>query len=144
MYTKHEVLTMKKVLMLVLFLFLVALFIAPKGDAVTSGSTNNTGSKAVSGSKTVSQVKASHILVKTKEEAQELKTRIEKGEKFEDLAAKYSECPSGAQGGDLGYFGKGQMVAPFEKAAFEAPVGTVTDPVQTQFGWHLIKVTDKK
>ena len=89
-------------------------------------------------------VRAAHILVKDESEAKELKSRIEKGEKFETLAEKYSLCPSGQRGGDLGYFQKHQMVKPFEDAAFKAEVGEVTDPVQTQFGWHLIKVYDKK
>jgi peptidyl-prolyl cis-trans isomerase C len=53
-------------------------------------------------------------------------------------------CPSGQNGGDLGYFGRGQMVKEFEDAAFATPVNSVSEPVQTQFGWHLIKVIDKK
>lgn len=89
------------------------------------------------------KVRASHILVKTKEEAENLKTEIENGKKFEDIAAMHSLCPSGARGGDLGTFGKGMMVKPFEDAAFGAEVGKVTNPVQTQFGWHLILVTEK-
>lgn len=90
------------------------------------------------------QVRAEHILVNTQEQAQSLKTRIENGESFEDLAKEYSNCPSGRSGGDLGYFTYGQMVKPFETAAFETEVGKISDPVQTQFGWHLIKVIDKK
>ena len=74
-----------------------------------------------------------------------LKVKIENNEiTFEDAAKEYSKCPSGAQGGDLGYFSKGVMVKPFEDAAFEAEKDVVTEPVETQFGWHLIKVTDKK
>ncbi len=91
------------------------------------------------------QVRAQHILVETKEEAQNLKQKIDSNEiSFEDAAKANSKCPSKAQGGDLGYFGRGMMVKPFEDAAFEAKTGEVTEPVQTQFGWHLIKVTDKK
>lgn len=92
----------------------------------------------------VMSVRASHILVDTKQEAESLKSRIDKGESFETLAKEYSKCPSGQKGGDLGFFEKGQMVPEFEKAAFSLPVGKVSEPVQTQFGWHLIKVTDKK
>ena len=93
----------------------------------------------------VTQVRAEHILVQTKAEAANIKSQIENNTlSFEDAAKKYSLCPSKANGGDLGYFGKGMMVKEFETAAFDAPVNTVTDPVQTQFGWHLIKVTDKK
>ena len=90
------------------------------------------------------QVRAEHILVKTEKQAQDLKSRIEKGESFEELAREYSECPSGRSGGDLGYFTYGQMVKPFETAAFKTEVGKISEPVQTQFGWHLIKVIDKK
>ena len=91
------------------------------------------------------QVRAAHILVSTEQEAKDLKAKITSGEiKFEDAAAQYSQCPSGSRGGDLGYFGKGMMVKEFETAAFEAQEGTITNPVQTQFGWHLIKVVDKK
>lgn len=89
-------------------------------------------------------VRAGHILVNTKQEADLIKSKIDNGESFETLAKKYSKCPSGQQGGDLGYFERGQMVQPFEDAAFSLPVGKVSEPVQTQFGWHLIKVYDKK
>ena len=90
------------------------------------------------------QVRAAHILVQTKEEALSLKEKIENGEmKFEDAAAQFSSCPSGARGGDLGYFNRGQMVPEFENAAFNTPAGEVSDPVKTRFGWHLIKVTRK-
>lgn len=91
------------------------------------------------------QVRAAHILVATEKEALDLKAKIEKGEmKFEDAAAQFSQCPSGARGGDLGYFGRGMMVREFEVPSFEKPVGTITEPIQTQFGWHLIHVIDKK
>ena len=91
------------------------------------------------------QVRAAHILVDTQKEAADLKAKIVTGEmKFEDAAAQYSQCPSGARGGDLGYFGRGMMVKEFEVPSFNEPVGTVTEPIQTQFGWHLIHVIDKK
>lgn len=89
------------------------------------------------------EVRASHILVKTEDEAKELYDRIQNGESFTELAEEYSLCPSKQNGGDLGFFGKGMMVAPFEKAAFELEVGDVSEPVQTQFGWHLIYLTGK-
>ena len=93
----------------------------------------------------VTEVRASHILVQTQQEAADLKTKIDNGEiSFEDAAKKYSSCPSKARGGDLGYFGRRMMVKEFEDAAFDAPKGSVTEPVKTQFGWHLIKVVDKK
>ena len=90
-------------------------------------------------------VRASHILVDSKEEASQIKSEIESGKiSFEDAASKYSKCPSGQRGGDLGGFGKGMMVKPFEDAAFSAPIGEVTEPIKTQFGYHLIKVTAAK
>ncbi|GKT37711.1 peptidylprolyl isomerase, partial [Aduncisulcus paluster] len=88
------------------------------------------------------QAKASHILVDTEEQAKEIKTEIEGGLSFEEAAGKYSKCPSNANGGDLGFFGKGQMVPEFENAVFEMEVGQLSAPVQTQFGFHLIKKTD--
>lgn len=89
-------------------------------------------------------VKASHILVDTKAEADSIKSQIDNGTSFEAMAKKYSKCPSGENGGDLGYFQRGQMVKEFEFAAFDLPVGKVSEPVRTEFGWHLIKVTDRK
>ncbi len=90
------------------------------------------------------RVKASHILVKTEAEAKQLMQQLQNGDDFAKLAKLYSQCPSGKSGGDLGYFGKGQMVKPFEDAAFKAQPGQVVGPVKTQFGWHIIKVTDMK
>lgn len=90
------------------------------------------------------QVRASHILVKTRAEALQIKKDIDNGGDFAYYAKNYSLCPSGRNGGDLGYFGRGQMVQQFEDEAFELPVGEVSEPVGTEFGWHLIKVTDKK
>lgn len=90
-----------------------------------------------------SRVHAEHILVKTAAEAQKIKKEIDNGGDFESYARIYSLCPSGRNGGDLGYFGHGQMVKEFELAAFRTPVGEVSNPVYTQFGWHLIKVLDK-
>lgn len=90
------------------------------------------------------QCNASHILVGSMPEAQELIERIKSGEDFEALARKHSICPSGRDGGKLGWFGKGQMVAPFEKAAFAGKVGEVVGPVQTQFGWHVIRINGRK
>ena len=90
------------------------------------------------------QVRASHILVKTRPEALKIKKEIDNGADFGQMAKMYSLCPSGAEGGDLGYFRRGQMVQQFEDEAFELPVGKVSSPVGTEFGWHLIKVTDRR
>ncbi len=90
------------------------------------------------------KVRASHILVKTEDEVNELIAKLNAGADFAELAQECSLCPSGRQGGDLGFFGKGMMVKPFEDAAFSLEVGEVSDPVETQFGWHLIKLTGKQ
>lgn len=97
-----------------------------------------------SGDKLVNEVRASHILVSSEQEANNLLNQIRSGTKFEDLAMKHSQCPSGKQGGDLGFFGRGQMVPAFENAAFSMEPGQVSAPVKTQFGYHLIKVTGKR
>ncbi len=89
------------------------------------------------------EVRASHILVQTEDEAKKLYDEISAGKDFAEAAAEVSLCPSGSRGGDLGYFGRGMMVKPFEDAAFSLETGVVSKPVQTQFGWHLIMVTDK-
>ncbi len=92
------------------------------------------------------EVKARHILVKTKEEADAIIKALDGGADFEKLANEKTEDPSGkTSGGDLGYFGAGQMVPEFEKAAFALEPGSYTkEPVQSQFGWHVIKVEDKR
>jgi peptidyl-prolyl cis-trans isomerase C len=86
-------------------------------------------------------VTASHILVPSLEQAILLKGQIAEGADFGTVAQQHSSCPSRARGGDLGQFGPGQMVAPFQDATFALPVGGLSEPVQTQFGWHLIKRT---
>ena len=90
--------------------------------------------------------RASHILLPTEQQAIDIIGEIKDGGKtFEEAAKAYSICPSKEVGGDLNYFSKGKMVPEFEQAAFDMEVGTMTDtPVQTQFGWHIIKITDEK
>ena len=88
-------------------------------------------------------VSARHILVETEEEANNVKNEIDNGLSFADAAMKYSKCPSKEQGGNLGEFSKGMMVPEFEKASFEAEVGVISEPVKTQFGYHLIVVDSK-
>lgn len=90
------------------------------------------------------EVRASHILVKTEQEAKDLFNEIQNGKDFAEIAEEKSLCPSGQNGGDLGFFGKGMMVKPFEDAAFNLEVGEISQPVETQFGWHLIQLTGKK
>lgn len=86
----------------------------------------------------MTKVKAKHILVTHQYEAEDLIKKLSEGEEFSELARKHSKCPSAARGGDLGEFGRGRMVKPFEDAAFGLTVGRVSAPVQTQFGYHLI------
>ncbi len=91
------------------------------------------------------EVHASHILVKTEAEAKSVIAELDKGADFAALAKKYSTDPGGASGGDLGYFGRDDMVPEFAAAAFALPVGKYTEtPVQTKFGWHVIKVEDRR
>ncbi|MBN1932919.1 MAG: peptidyl-prolyl cis-trans isomerase [Desulfobacterales bacterium] len=102
------------------------------------------------------QVQASHILIKvesganeakkteTRNKIREIQQQLQKGKDFDALAKEFSECPSSAKGGDLGYFRRGAMVKPFEDAAFALKPGEVSDIVETPFGYHLIKVVDKK
>ncbi len=84
---------------------------------------------------------ARHILVADQATCTDLKTRIEGGEDFAQVAKQYSECPSGQQGGDLGEFSPGMMVKEFDTVVFSADLGKVHGPVQTQFGYHLIEIT---
>jgi peptidyl-prolyl cis-trans isomerase C len=88
--------------------------------------------------------KASHILVKDRALAQDLVRKVKQGADFGSLAREFSTCPSKSSGGDLGWFGPGKMVAPFESACKGLGVGSVSDVVQTQFGYHVIKVTGKR
>ncbi|WP_028117359.1 peptidylprolyl isomerase PpiC [Ferrimonas senticii] len=83
---------------------------------------------------------ALHILVKHEEKANDLLKQLEKGANFQTLAKKHSTCPSGKQGGSLGEFRKGDMVAQFDKAVFTGPILKPIGPVKTKFGYHIIKV----
>jgi len=88
----------------------------------------------------VKKVQARHILVGDKDLAEEIKKKIDGGEEFSKLAEEFSECPSKKRGGDLGWFGKGAMVRPFEVAAFSADEGEIVGPIKTEFGYHIIYV----
>ena len=89
----------------------------------------------------MSKVKASHILVKKHSEAVRILEEIKKGADFAELAKKYSMCPSGKKGGNLGFFQRGQMVKEFEQTAFSLRKGELSEVVKTQFGYHIIKRT---
>ena len=132
---------MKKIVSLVLFVSALFLSTSVSSEVVTSRVE----------AATVYQVNAAHILVPTERQALSIREEIMNADtpssrftSFMNAAKRYSTCPSGKAGGILGYFGRGDMVKPFEEAAFNLPVGEVSEPVKTQFGWHLIYVIAKK
>lgn len=90
------------------------------------------------------QTKASHILVDEEEAANKIKEELDNGASFEEKAKESSGCPSSQKGGDLGFFSKGKMVPEFEAVAMELKPGEISEPVKTQFGYHIIKVVDRK
>ncbi|WP_439365344.1 peptidylprolyl isomerase [Bradyrhizobium sp. DASA03005] len=90
------------------------------------------------------EVRARHILVETEDEAKAVKAELEKGADFAELAKKKSKDPGSADGGDLGFFTKEQMVPEFSAVAFSLEPGKISDPVKSQFGWHIIKVEEKR
>jgi peptidyl-prolyl cis-trans isomerase C len=92
----------------------------------------------------MAQASARHILVSTEEKCNELKTAIEGGADFAQVAKDNSSCPSSRDGGNLGTFGPGQMVREFDEVVFSAPVNVVQGPVKTQFGYHLVEVTSRE
>ncbi|MHC4267109.1 MAG: peptidylprolyl isomerase [Planctomycetota bacterium] len=87
--------------------------------------------------------RARHILVSSQEECDKLKEQIESGADFEEVAKDHSMCPSGKSGGDLGEFSPGQMVKEFDQVVFSEEVGKVHGPVKTDFGYHLIEITNR-
>jgi len=92
----------------------------------------------------VSKIRASHILVEKQSHALRIAEELKKGGSFAELARKDSKCPSAKKGGDLGFFGRGQMVKEFEQAAFSLKMGEVSAPVKTRFGYHIIKKTGEQ
>lgn len=92
----------------------------------------------------MSKASARHILVKTEEECESLKQKIESGTDFGEVAKEHSTCPSGRNGGDLGEFGPGQMVKEFDEVVFSGELNTVHGPVKTQFGYHLLEITSRE
>jgi len=91
----------------------------------------------------VTRASARHILVPTEEACQALKTEIDGGKDFAEVAREHSTCPSGKTGGDLGEFSPGQMVREFDDVVFKSETGKVHGPVKTQFGFHLIEITNR-
>ena len=117
-------------------------------DAKISGAVTEDEAKKIYDEKIVEvkpeqEIHARHILVATEAEAKEVAERLKKGEDFATVAKEKSK-DTGAEGGDLGFFARGQMLKPFEDAAFALEVGQISEPVQTQFGWHIIKVEEKR
>jgi len=86
---------------------------------------------------------ARHILVETRDQCEDIKSKIQNGADFATMAMEFSLCPSGQQGGDLGEFYPGQMVPEFDKVVFGEPTNMVHGPVETQFGYHLIEITSR-
>jgi len=112
-------------------------------DAVTEADAKKVYEEKIGQAKPEQEVHARHILVETEAEAEEVAERLKKGEDFAALANDKSKDP-GTEGGDLGFFTRGRMVKPFEDAAFALDVGEVSEPVETPFGWHIIKVEEKR
>ncbi len=112
---------------------------------IASTDTSSTSSSDSAALAEVKEVRAAHILVDKEVDAIHIRKEIVDGKKdFYQAAREYSKCPSGRNGGDLGWFGKGMMVQEFEKVAFSTPEGQVSQPVKTQFGWHIIKVIGRR
>jgi peptidyl-prolyl cis-trans isomerase C len=120
-----------------------AFFDAKISDTVTEADAKKIFDAKIGQLKPEQEVHARHILVATEAEAKEIAERLKKGEDFAALAKEKSR-DSASEGGDLGFFARGQMLKPFEDAAFALDVGEISEPVQTQFGWHIIKVEEKR
>jgi peptidyl-prolyl cis-trans isomerase C len=116
---------------------------ATKG-AVTEEAMRKLYEESVSKLTPEEEVRARHILVDSEDKAKEVIVKLKAGGDFAALAKEYSKDPGAAEGGDLGYFSKDQMVAEFAEAAFKMKKGDISDPVKTQFGWHVIKLEDRR
>src|SRR5436190_23867993 len=112
--------------------------------AVTDAELHKVYDEAVGQMKSEPEVRARHILVETEDEAKAVVAELKKGADFAELAKSKSKDPGAADGGDLGYFTKDQMVPEFSEVAFKLDKGQLSDPVKSQFGWHVIKVEDKR
>ena len=112
-------------------------------NAVTEDAAKKIYDEKIATMKPQQEIHARHILVATEDEAKKVAERLKNGEDFATVAKEVSK-DAGAEGGDLGFFTRGQMLKPFEDAAFALDVGQISAPVQTQFGWHIIKVEEKR
>ena len=113
-------------------------------NAVTEEALRAAYDERFAGAEPATEYNAAHILVDTEEEAVAVKARIDGGADFAETAREVSTGPSGPNGGDLGWFGAGMMVAPFEEAVVALEVGEISGPVETQFGWHIIKLNETR
>ena len=113
-------------------------------DALNEKDIKNFYEANYSTSQSEKEFNAAHILLKTEAKALAVKKQIAAGKNFSDLAKNHSTGPSGSRGGDLGWFGKGAMVPAFEKAVLALEIGAVSDPIKTQFGWHIIKLNNSR
>ena len=113
-------------------------------DSVTDAQVREIYDRQIGRSRPIDEVRVRHILVETRERAEEILKELAKGRNFSTLAQAYSLGPSKVQGGDLGYFSRGQMVKEFEDAAFALEKGKVSEPVKTEFGWHILRVEDRR
>lgn len=114
-------------------------------SAVSSADARKLYDQQAAGAKQEEEVRARHILVETEQQAKEVFEKIAHGEDFVRMAKEHSKDPGSKEdGGDLGYFARGQMVPQFEEAAFKLKNGDISHPVQTKFGWHLIKIDDRR
>ena len=122
-----------------------AFFAETIANAVTEEAVRASYDKFVAEFVPAEEIRASHILVSSEEEAKAVKAELDGGADFVALAKEKSIDPGAANGGDLGFFGKGMMVAPFEAAAYAlTEIGQVSEPVQSQFGWHVIRLEEKR
>jgi peptidyl-prolyl cis-trans isomerase C len=122
-----------------------AYFAETIANAVTEEAVRASYDKLVAGFVPAEEIRASHILVASEEEAKAIKAELDGGADFATIAKEKSIDPGAANGGDLGFFGKGMMVAPFEATAYAlTDIGQVSDPVQSQFGWHIIRLEEKR
>jgi peptidyl-prolyl cis-trans isomerase C len=112
--------------------------------AVTDAELHKVYDEAIGQMKAEPEVHARHILVETEDEAKAVAAELKKGADFADLAKQKSKDPGASDGGDLGWFTKDQMVPEFSEVAFKLEKGQLSDPVKSQFGWHVIKVEDKR
>jgi peptidyl-prolyl cis-trans isomerase C len=113
-------------------------------SAVSEGAMRKVYEDATKQMSAEKEVRARHILVETEDEAKAIGAELKKGGDFAELAKQKSKDPGGSEGGDLGYFTKDQMVPEFSDVAFKLEPGKISDPVKSQFGWHVIKVEDKR